>query len=195
MSRLEYAQAKFQPGPCVWAASATCACAHTARGTTWRALFSSSPARSWLLLIAAATTTRSAGRLAQASHTCWDEMRNHLATRRIPHDARMAQKSAMRRAMLVSGPYPFQPSGSSSISLLLRVVGWCLLCVAHSSVRSRKKKNEVSEVWTSSSTCCATSSSSMLQNMDSVAFFIQRPRTQELQLGFGFGLNIPASHQ
>ena len=111
MSRLEYAQAKFQPGPCVWAASATCACAHTARGTTWRALFSSSPARSWLLLIAAATTTRSAGRLAQASHTCWDEMRNHLATRRIPHDARMAQKSAMRRAMLVSGPCPFQPSG------------------------------------------------------------------------------------
>ena len=140
-------QAKFQPGPCVWAASATFACAHTARHHMACPLALLEQPGEILLLIAAATTTRSAGRLAQASHTCWDEMRNHLATRRIPHDARMAQKSAMRRAMLVSGPCPFQPSGSSSISLLLRVVGWCLLCVAHSSVRSLKKKNEVSEVW------------------------------------------------
>ena len=65
-----------------------------------------------LLLVAAAATSRSVGRLAQANHACWDELRTFLATKRMPHDARRARKSAMCRAMLLSGPCPFQASGS-----------------------------------------------------------------------------------
>ena len=61
-----------------------------------------------MLLIAAAATSRSVGRLAQVNSTCRDVLRTNVSTRRIPHDARMAHKSAFRHAMLVSGPCPFQ---------------------------------------------------------------------------------------
>ena len=46
-----------------------------------------------LLLIADATSHRhdhrSVGRLAQASHLCWDQLRANLVAKRIPYDARM----------------------------------------------------------------------------------------------------------
>ena len=64
-----------------------------------------------LLLVAATATSSSVGQLSQANHVCWDELRTLLATKRMPHDARMARKSAMRCAMLLSGPCPFQASG------------------------------------------------------------------------------------
>ena len=47
---------------------------------------------------------------------CWHELRARLATmKRIPHDAHMARRSAMRHAMLVNNPCPFQAVGSQSM--------------------------------------------------------------------------------
>ena len=68
-----------------------------------------------LLLIADAASHRhdhrSVGRLAQASHLCWDQLRANLVSKRIRYYARMVRVSAWRHAMLFNGPCPFQAAG------------------------------------------------------------------------------------
>ena len=79
-----------------------------------------------LLLIAGRASDRSVGRLAQSSRIFRHELRAELATKRIPHDARMARRSSIRHAMLLYGPCPFQAVGGQR----MRCVGCGIIICA-----------------------------------------------------------------
>ena len=111
--------------------------------TQWLAFFSSSPSSSCYSsqpqLCTATVIAVWDGWRRQTTQSCWDDLRTFLATKRMPHDARMARKSAMRCATLLSGPCPFQVSSCRCSRRLQLLVRWCKLWRNHHCNAGRRR--------------------------------------------------------